>query len=423
MDSVADSVIGWGSSLARARFLVPALAIFTVLFSNTMMSPLYIVYQQRYHLSSVVVTLLFSTYAVAVLLTLLTVGRASDEIGRRPVLRVGLVLLLVAAGLFIAADGVAWLFVARAVQGISVGIVAVAGSAAVVELSDPRERPRASLVTTMVFVLGGGFGPLVGGILAEYSPNPTVAPFVVVILLGLVSLGFTFAVPETVLERRPARLRPRPPHVAASLRSVFAVAAVVTALAWAVGALFAALSGSVVHNLLHSDNLAVAGIAFFMFNIFGGVSQVALRNRTTWSAMRIGTVLLLCGLVTVSVSAAAGSLALFAAGTVLAGLGQGSAFMGGFALVNDTAPDEHRAETLSALNAVAYLSMAVPVVGVAIVSQSYGLQTAVDLFTVVVVAVGVAFAWVLPRSARRHPEVDRVLVFAGERGPEPAANS
>jgi len=53
---VADDLIGAVPTAARARFLVPALAVFVSLFSNTMMSPLYVVYQEKYHLSSVVVT-------------------------------------------------------------------------------------------------------------------------------------------------------------------------------------------------------------------------------------------------------------------------------------------------------------------------------------------------------------------------------
>ena len=414
---MADDLIGAVPTAARARFLVPALAVFVSLFSNTMMSPLYVVYQEKYHLSSVVVTLLFSTYAVAVLATLLTVGRVSDYAGRLPLIRIGLMLLLVCQVLFIMAGGAALLFVARAIQGVSVGVVTVAGAAALVELCGPRERPHASFLTTLVFVLGGGFGPLVGGILAEYAPNPTVAPFVVVVVLGSLALGLTFAVPETVVERRPARLRAKLPRVPTALRPVFAIAAAVVALAWAVGALFAALSGSVVHNLLHSDNLAVAGFAFFVFNIFGGLSQVILRTRPTWSTMRIGTVLLLSGLVTVAVSAAAGSLPLFALGAVLAGLGQGSSFMGGFALINDMAPDEHRAETLSALNAVAYLAMALPVIGVSMVSQAFGLDTAVNLFTTAVVALGAVTIWILPRSESRHHHDARVLALVHEADP------
>ena len=84
-------------------------------------SPLYRVYQERFGFSDGALTPVFGIYAFALLMTLLTVGALSDHVGRRPVLAAGLLLQTVSMVLFVLADGVALLLVARVVQGLSTG--------------------------------------------------------------------------------------------------------------------------------------------------------------------------------------------------------------------------------------------------------------------------------------------------------------
>ena len=92
-------------------------------------APLYAVYATRYGFSSFVLTAIFTVYAVVLVPTLLIFGRVSDRYGRRPVMLAG--VLAGAAGLivFAAARDTAWLFAARALQGLAVGIVSGAATA------------------------------------------------------------------------------------------------------------------------------------------------------------------------------------------------------------------------------------------------------------------------------------------------------
>src|ERR1041385_9036290 len=52
-------------------------------------TPLYAVYAQRFHFSSLVLTAIFATYAVVLVPSLIVFGRLSDRIGRRLVLLLG----------------------------------------------------------------------------------------------------------------------------------------------------------------------------------------------------------------------------------------------------------------------------------------------------------------------------------------------
>src|SRR5260221_2634420 len=86
-------------------------------------SPLYAVYAARWHFSPITLTAIFGVDALALLAALLTTGRLSDHLGRRPV------VLLAGVLAFIAASGAGWLFTARILQGLGTGMAAGAISA------------------------------------------------------------------------------------------------------------------------------------------------------------------------------------------------------------------------------------------------------------------------------------------------------
>src|ERR671934_1143576 len=99
-------------------------------------TPLYAVYARDFGFSSLVLTSIFATYAFVLVPALIVFGRLSDRFGRRPVLVAGLVTACAGLALFAAAEAPAWLFGARALQGLAVGMISGAATAALVEL-DP----------------------------------------------------------------------------------------------------------------------------------------------------------------------------------------------------------------------------------------------------------------------------------------------
>lgn len=109
-------------------------------------TPLYAVYAQRFHFSSLVLTTVFATYAVVLVPALILFGRLSDRFGRRPVILAGLAVAVLGLALFAAANGAAWLYGARAVQGLAVGMIGGPATAALVELDPHANRRRAALL-------------------------------------------------------------------------------------------------------------------------------------------------------------------------------------------------------------------------------------------------------------------------------------
>jgi MFS family permease len=111
------------------------------------------------HFSTLVLTAIFATYAVVLVPSLVLFGRLADRYGRRPVILAGLAVAAVALVVFALATGTAWLYLARALQGLSVGMISGAATAALVELDPDGDRRRAAMFAGLAQAGGRAAGP------------------------------------------------------------------------------------------------------------------------------------------------------------------------------------------------------------------------------------------------------------------------
>src|SRR5262245_50730725 len=96
-------------------------------------TPLYRLYQEAFGLSPLMLTVIFASYAFALLGALLTVGKLSDYVGRRPMILAALALNAVAMVMFAEAPSTAVLIAARIVQGVAMGVATTALGAAILD--------------------------------------------------------------------------------------------------------------------------------------------------------------------------------------------------------------------------------------------------------------------------------------------------
>ena len=142
------------------------------MLGTTLPTPLYVIYQDRWHFSAAMVTVTFAVYAAAVIATLLLAGRSSDQAGRRPVLAVALGASALSTVVFILAPGLGALIAARIVSGLSAGLMTGTATATLTELIPASASRRASLVATAANMAGLGLGPWSPG----YSPSTRRTP-------------------------------------------------------------------------------------------------------------------------------------------------------------------------------------------------------------------------------------------------------
>src|ERR1700684_2559463 len=164
-------------------FWVVAAAFGVNLAFSAVPTPLYVVYQQRDHFSTLMITVVYAVYALGVIASLFLGGHVSDWTGRRRVLVPALAVNVLSAVLFIAFPSVGGLIVARLVSGVSVGLPTGTAPAYLAELhlgaggSPDGRRPQ--VVATAANLGGIGVGPLGAGLLAQFVPFPLVVPYVI----------------------------------------------------------------------------------------------------------------------------------------------------------------------------------------------------------------------------------------------------
>jgi len=140
-------------------------------------------------------SLLLFTYAIMQFLFSPIVGGLSDQYGRRPVLLTSLLGMGLNYVLLIFAPTFGWLFLGRALSGIS-GASITTASAFIADVSPPEKRTQNFGLIGVAFGLGFIIGPLTGGLVADISPR---APFVVSALLTFANLIYGyFVLPESL---------------------------------------------------------------------------------------------------------------------------------------------------------------------------------------------------------------------------------
>ncbi|MFI1281722.1 MFS transporter [Streptomyces sp. NPDC020858] len=378
-------------------------AVFAVCMAGTTLpTPLYGLYQEKFGFSELVVTAVFAVYAVGVIGVLLLVGNASDVVGRRPVLLVGLVFAAASAVCFLCATGVGWLYAGRLLSGFSAGLFTGAATAYVMELAPHGGASRATFVATASNMGGLGCGPLLAGVLAQYAVWPLYLPFAVHLVLVAVSVVVLLRLAETVRERRPlSSVRPRRPALPPQVRAVFAPAATAAFVGFALLGVFTSVSPAFLAQSLDVHNRAVSGLVVALAFFASCAGQLAVGRIGVGRSLPLGCVVLLAGLALLAGALWWDLLALVVASSLVGGVGQGLSFRGALAAVAAASPADRHAAVISMLFVVAYAGISVPVIGVGLLVGPIGLEGAGLVFIAcMAVLVSTAAAYLLRRPVR-----------------------
>lgn len=371
----------------RYSFALLAYSFAAIMIGTTMPAPMYALYSDHLHFTVLTTTVIFAIYAGGVLLALLLFGSWSDAVGRRPVLLAGALCALASGGVFLIADSVPLLLIGRLLSGLSAGLFTGTATAAIVEAAPPAWQQRAPAVATIANIGGLGAGPLLAGVLVEYAPEPLRLSFVVHLALVVLATAAVLVVPET--SRRTGRPRLQRLSVPPQVRPVFITAALSGFAGFAVTGLFTSVAPAFVAEVIGVRNHALAGLTAGSIFIASAVAQFAAARMPPRRAVALGSAILIVGMVFLAAALHASSLPALVAASVVSGAGQGISFSRGLAAIVEAAPVERRAEVSSTYFVVAYVAVAVPVIGAGFAAGAWGLRTAGITFAV---AIGVLAA-------------------------------
>lgn len=362
-------------SAGRAGFLLVGTVLVLLMFSSSAPSALYVLYQEKWRLSAGTITVVYGVYAVTVLIALLLFGALSDTLGRRPVLMVSLVLVIVSMVLFAGAQGLAWLLVARVVQGLGVGLATGATGAALLELAPASQPALGALVNSVGPPVGIGLGALGAGLLVEYAPAPLSLTFLVLTGAFAAALACLPWLPETAPGAGgPTRFAPHRVRVPAAVRRRFLVLVLTVVAVWSVGGFYLSLGPKLVLLLLGSTNYLVGGATVGLLAWAATVTQLLLGRARPLPTAVFGLIAMITGLGLVLLSLGAGSAALFLVATAALGSGWGAAFLGAIRALMALAAPQGRGELTAVVYVFGYLAMSVPAVLAGMLSNAYGLR-------------------------------------------------
>lgn len=374
-------------------FWMIAAAFLTTMAFSTVPTPLYAIYQRRDGFPTFLITVIFATYAVGVMASLYLAGHVSDWLGRRRVALLAVLAEALAAVIFLVWQDVPGLLLARFVSGVGVGVLTATATAHLSELrqiSRPQEDgSRSALISSMVNLGGLAFGPLIGGLLAQYGSAPLDRPYELFLVLLLLSAVGIALVPETVerLEERPA-YRPQRVALPADAKPLFFATAAGAFAAFAIFGLFTSLAPTFLAGTLHHTSRLLAGVVTFVVFVAGATSQVVFVRLARQQQLRLGLASMSVGLVGIAVGGLIPSLWLFVIGGVVAGAGVGLVFRGAVATAGSLADPGSRGEVLAALFLIAYAGLALPVlaigVGIAVLPEQVALLVFAAIILVLV---------------------------------------
>src|SRR5207253_7885398 len=143
------------------KLVVLMITAFVDMVGLLMIIPLLPFYAKNLGANGLLVGLLFSSFAIAQLITAPVWGRFSDRYGRRPALLVGLTASAIAYVIFAYANALWLLFISRIVQGAGGGTVGVI-QAYVADALKPEDRARGLGWLSAATNAGVALGPVLG---------------------------------------------------------------------------------------------------------------------------------------------------------------------------------------------------------------------------------------------------------------------
>ena len=383
-------------SRAQAMWL-HGIVLVSFLAASSAPSPLYAIYREAWGFSALTLTLVFSSYAFALLAALLVLGGLSDHRGRREVVLLSLALEFASVVMFWRADSVGWLLAARILQGLATGIATSTLSAAMLDLN----RERGSLVNGIAPMIGMAIGALGTSALVQFAPAPTKLVFELLLLALALQAVAAYFLPETV-ELRPGVWQSLKPKLAIPQRArstLWQLLPVNTAL-WALGGFYLSLGPTLAKLITGSAAPVVGGALIATLVLSAAVSIYGVRERPPRATLAAGAAAFAIGLV-VTLSGMQWHLtSLFFIGTAMAGVGFGASFNGAMRSLVPLAAPHERAGLMASFFVLSYLAFSVPAIAAGLAVGLCGLKPTAMGYGVMLVAMALAALLAMKRWRR-----------------------
>lgn len=362
-------------------------------------APLYQIYQRLWHFSPVILTLIFATYALFLLLALLIAGSISDYIGRKPVILLAILLQMTSMMFFLFSNDINMLFVARAIQGIATALAVSSIGAALLDLN----KHKGPIINSICPMLGMTVGSILACLVLQYSNAPLHLIFEILIVIYLIEFILTIFSPETAVKRSGAlaSLKLKMAVPPAAKFALISISPVNIAL-WMLSGIFLSLMPSLFVQAFQIHSAWLNGLSFSAITLSGAIGIILLRKSASVFILKFGTIHLILGTIILILGINLVNIYLLFIGSIIAGLGFGTSFMGAIRTVMPLAKPEERAGLMAAFYVESYLAFSVPAIIAGLLVQKIGLINSTNLYAFSIIALSILalfFIFRLPKTA------------------------
>lgn len=361
------------------RLLLPVtVASFCLLIAGpNLPNPLVPLYTDSFGLPAATQSLVFSSYLIVLVLTLVITTRFAGAHRAPLLLAAALAVAVVADAAMIVGGTELWaLFIGRVLSGISVGLGT--GAASAVALAAAGERARTAVGSGAV--LGSLLGNMGAGLIGTLLPWPTGTTYVWHAALSLLTL----AVLATVAWSRRRELSRRlgrsdlatsgrsGPFAARHRTAGFALGA----MSWTAAGAVLALTPAAIRGTAGAETLVAAIAPATLLLGTAWFAQLATRPRIHRIRGWQVAALIVAGYAAIGAGIATHMLPLILIGAVVAGAGQGPAYSLGLATLTYGLAPADQARTTAAYAAVSYGACAVAVILVGLLATASSIAEA-----------------------------------------------
>jgi MFS family permease len=153
--------------------------------------------------------------------------------------------------------------------------------------------------------------------------------------------------------------------------------------------IFSALAPTFLGGVLHQHSHAVAGEVVFMIFAIATVTQLIAGRFDDRTVASFGLALLVVVLALIVAGLSQASITLFLVGTAVGGIAVGCVFIGSLSTANRLAPPERRGQVISLFFVFCYLGLAIPVIGVGIGTEHFGIFRSVVACSIALAALSI----------------------------------
>ena len=396
--------------LKASPFAWVSFAMIVGVMGTALISPLYALYKEAWGLQASDISHIYVIYMGGALCTLLFLGRLPDRVGFRPVMLIGLAMAFIGTLISLLAWNVASLSVGRVIVGVASSMVTTSATLGLAKLSPKGNVQRVAMMSGFLIALGFGIGPLVGGIIGQWAPNPlvtTYVPTLVLSALGMWVLARLELPPgATPQDRHPLQWRdvlPKLTWPAGDASKAFALTSSLPFLAFGVFGLYASMAPLFLDKLVPWHGPVVSGTAIALILMLSAATQILAGRLPTHWCGALGLVGLALSNALLMINLWAGSATLFALGVLSTAAGHGMSMLAGMSMVNRIATPSNRPGLLSTYLVVGYIGSMVPMLGIGWIADHWGMEPAVRIFCTLVIVLGVAAAALFQRHPRMQP--------------------